>query len=159
MCYKSYRFLAGSNGKTWVTPSPLTDRLAKNDPTKRCFMRPVFRTVLVIALAACHATVLSAGPALHGLLGVDHGRVGAASPDHERSGEHHRGVPTDTVDDCVACHLLSLIQFNPRPSLALASPQIDRAPLAPSLSTRPTDARGHYASRAPPSAFDISRAA
>lgn len=121
-------------------------------------MRPVFRTVLILALAACHATVLSAGPALHGLLGVDHGRVGATSPDHERPGDHHRGILTDTVDDCVACHLLSLVQFNPKPGPALATPQIDRAPLAPSPHSHPADARGHYASRAPPSPFNNARA-
>lgn len=121
-------------------------------------MRPVFRTVLIIALAACHATVLSAGPALHGLLGVDHGRVGAASTDHERSGDHHRGVLTDTVDDCVACHLLSLVPFNPKPGAALATPQIDRAPLAPRSHSNSADARGHYASRAPPSPLGLLRA-
>lgn len=118
-------------------------------------MRSVLRVLLIAALAACNATALSAGPALHGLLGVDHGHPGAASPDHERSGDHHRGDLADVVDDCVACHLLSLVQFNPRPSLALTPPQIDRAPLAPSAHPRAVDARGYHTSRAPPSSFGV----
>lgn len=123
-------------------------------------MRSVLRTFLIAAVAACHATVLSAGPALHGLLGIDHGRVGAAFPDHERSGgHHHRDALSDSTDDCVACHLLSLIQFNPKPGPALSTLHVDRVPLDPSPLPHPTDARGHYATRAPPSNSDHLRAA
>jgi len=121
-------------------------------------MRSVLRTLLIATVAACHATVLSAGPVLHGLLGIDHGRVGATFPDHERS-SGHRGALTDSTDDCVACHLLSLVQFNPKPGPSLSTLQVARVLLDPSPLPQPTDARGHYATRAPPAALDHFRAA
>jgi len=119
-------------------------------------MRSGLHTILIAAVVACHATVLSAGPALHGLLGLDHGRVGAF-PDSEGSGEH-LGALGHASDDCVACHLLSLVQFTPEPGPALSIPRVDRTPLDPSPLPQPTDARGHYATRAPPSAPEYSQA-
>lgn len=120
-------------------------------------MRSGLHAILIATVVACHATVLSAGPALHGLLGLDHGRVGAFP--HSEGPSDHRGALGHSSDDCVACHLLSLIQFNAEPGPALSILGVDRAPLDPSPLPHPTDARGHYATRAPPPASPHSSAA
>jgi len=119
-------------------------------------MRSGLRAILIASVVACHATVLSAGPALHGLLGLDHGWA-EAFPDTDRPGDH-LGALSHSSDDCVACHLLSLVQFTPEPGPALSTLSVERVPIDPSPLPQPTDARGHYATRAPPSTSDHSHA-
>lgn len=114
-------------------------------------MRFGLRAILIAAVVACHATVLTAGPALHGLLGLDHGRVGSA----ERPGDH-RGDLSHSADDCVACHLLSLVPFSSEPGPALSILRVDRVPLDLGPLLQPITARGHLATRAPPATLPHS---
>ncbi len=121
-------------------------------------MRSGLRTILVVFVVACHAIVLSAGPALHGLLGLDHDRVGTSSSNHERTGGH-RNALNDSSDDCTACHLLSLVQFSPETGICLSISLIDRIPFDSRPILQPIDVRGCYASRAPPLCSENSRIA
>jgi len=113
-------------------------------------MRPRLRSTLLLAFVACHATVLSAGPSLHGWLGLDHdapGRVSSEKGDSHGGPRHALGGASH---DCAACHLLSLashhrdevVAFSPLPTGRVLQPLRVVPP--------PREARSDPPSRAPP---------
>lgn len=113
-------------------------------------MRSSFRSLLLIAFIACHATVMSAGPSLHGLLGLDHGATGgSASTGHGSKALGHAS------HDCAACHLLSLVQHNPDAVVAYSTPQTDRVSRPLRAPVPPRESRAVAPSRAPPAPLHL----
>lgn len=108
-------------------------------------MRSSFRSLLLIAFVACHSTVMSAGPSLHGLLGLDHASSwGSVAPgDGSKALDH-------ASHDCAACHLLSLVQHNPDAVVAYSTPQTDRVARPLRAPLPPRESHVVAPSRAPP---------
>lgn len=111
-------------------------------------MRSSLRSLLLIAFVACHSTVMSAGPSLHGLLGLDHGSSwGSVAPGDGSKALGHAS------HDCAACHLLSLVQHNPDAVVAYSTPQTDRVARPLRAPVPPRESRAVAPSRAPPAAM------
>jgi hypothetical protein len=103
------------------------------------------RPLLLVAFAACHAAVTMAGPSLHALFGEDHGTPWAASaPGHGSKGLGHDG------DDCAACHLLSLVAYDPNAAVSHPAPRIVRVSRPFRAHLPPLEFRTVAPSRAPP---------
>jgi len=118
-------------------------------------MRSRLRAILLVSFVACHAFVLSAGPSLHGLLGLDHESATSSSGTNERSGGPAHGLNHGS-HDCAACHLLSLTPHNPDSAVAFFARQTGRVQLSPRQTPPPLETRSDSPSRAPPAASSIA---
>lgn len=113
-------------------------------------MRSSVRKIFLISFVACHAIVLSAGPSLHGLLGLDHRPVGLAVPDSS----DHPGGPRHALEgsshDCAACHLLTLASHKPDSAVAFSFLQTGRVQRPIRVTPPPLEVLSDSPSRAPP---------
>ncbi|MDG3005729.1 DUF2946 family protein [Paludisphaera mucosa] len=122
-------------------------------------MRLRLRTILLISFVASHAAVLTAGPSLHAILGVEHGLSGSANPggDDRSGGPAH--APGHASHDCAACHLLSLTPHNPDSVVAFSAHSTGRVLLPLRVTPPPLEARSDSPSRAPPASHPDARTA
>jgi hypothetical protein len=103
------------------------------------------RSLLLVAFVACHAAVTSAGPSLHALLGPDHGTSwGPTAPGNGSKSVGHDG------DDCTACHLLSLVCYNPNTVGSYSALRVERVTRPLQAQLPPLEFRTVAPSRAPP---------
>lgn len=109
-------------------------------------MRSSLRSTILIAFVAYHAAVMSAGPSLHGLIGLDHGPGLGSSA----AGEGTKALG-HTADDCAACHLISLAQHNPDTVVAYSAIQTARVSRPLRATPPPLESRVVSPARAPPS--------
>ena len=120
-------------------------------------MRSRFRTLLLLSFIAGHAIVLSAGPSLHALLGLEHAVAGSSgSAGDDSSHRHALGSPSH---DCSACHLLSLVQHNPDSVASFTFQQTGRVHQPLRVIPPPLEARRDSPSRAPPAVAVVLDAA